>query len=437
MRVRSQNMLTTTEQLGKISALINEDMSQVGAKAWMGISSSSNVVNVEGLVYTAEANFVLKEDYSSYMLWHREYANNNVASGDSIVFRAIAIDGNGIYKGVKEVSLALRDNGELHRKCRTVTAAVSGVPAADGCTIATSLDENDVISVLMGSGISNFRLTPSVPGVGGSSASQGGEQLFPTSSDSKKFILLTRTATGGGAEKLYAATPSCSEPYESCNIIGFQHNAGSQAKHHELYLAEPGKTWPECHRFNLKMGETYAVEFRMPIASKSSGGLDTASTQFVPGSDHIAVGFRKYGTGAVLEEIPVDAFLYPFGNIEQSNFKQRAEFSPAKDVSNVCVALTFSFYSPKAVAGTFNIRDFKVLLTDDKAFHFAKPELGYDPNYGTEDFNPEAERIRQKNSVKAFEMILEVKRKEEKVRTASSIDNGMIILTPNNGIGGI
>jgi len=421
MRIRSQNMLASAEQLGNLSALLNEDLSQMGAKAWMESSLDRDFVLIDNSVYM-NPNSIDNPDFSSYKLWHRTYGDIEERRNDSIVFRVMVMDEDGIYTGVKEVSWALSEDGKIHRRCRTVSAAIADA-IVDDCPNAQSLDDENVIPVLMGSGINEFYLMPSVPGITPGTASES--LLFPSSGSS--FSLVSREVTG----KVKSISTNANANYVT--VFGFANNQdNTAADFNQLLLSHNGNT--ECTELTLAGGEVYAVEFQMHIPY-SSEEIDSISTQLQPGIDHIAVGLRNKETLMPIPNGPVDVQLYPPQSGSADNLVRYAEFSiPNSEVpTNVCVALTFAFYSPLAYGGKLNFQNFKVYRVDSKAFHFPREEWGYGAFYGTED-SQAAELMQHKKDVKAFEMIMEVERKGEKIRTAFTEGSGIVILTPNNGI---
>ncbi len=86
MRVRSQNMLASSEEIGNLSAIIKEDISQMGAKV-LGVSSASNYkFEVREKVYISTTG---TGDSSSYMLWHSPRGDVKKDSLDSLIFRKI------------------------------------------------------------------------------------------------------------------------------------------------------------------------------------------------------------------------------------------------------------------------------------------------------------------------------------------------------------
>jgi hypothetical protein len=378
MRVRSQNMLESAEHLGYLSALINEDISQMGAKAWGENVADDYVIEASDLVYMQHSG--ANPDFSSYELWHSS------DSLDSMVFRRMAFDDNGVFKDVREISWHATKTGKIYRT---------------ECVVGESCSNGDVMQVLMGTGIRMFKLTPSTPGM-----LSGNDTLFKPDG-TPGFGFLPRET---GNENVHSV--NVNSGLSTVKVYDFVQNSAEQdMKFNQVYLTENNS--PACFPFTFEQGETYKIEFQMPIIGNEN---DSLITQFQPGVDHIAVGLRQAVNFAVFLDGPADVYLYPaqFGNASQASVY--AEFSPKTTLGNACIAITFAFYSPLASKGSLHFQNFRVLRKTDETFHFANSDIA------------------QKENVKAFEMILEVERKGEKASTRSDNGNGMVILTPNNGI---
>jgi hypothetical protein len=321
----------------------------------------------------------------------------------------MAFDNDGVFLDVREISWHATEAGEIYRR---------------ECVAGASCLNGDAAPVLMGTGIRKFHLTPSIPGVL-RDAAVSDDTLFKP--DGVPGFGLASRETGNGKARFVRTSTGPN----AVRVYDFAQNPENDMMFNQVYLTAPNSS--ACEPFNFYKGETYKVEFQMPIL----GGDETDSliTQFQPGVDHIAVGFRQAADGSVFLNGPVDALFYPAQSGALNQAKMSAEFSPGANLKNACVALTFAFYSPLAYKGSLHFQSFRVLRKTDEAFHFLKPgDSLYNENYGTEAINPLSERIRQKTRAKAFEMILEVERSSEKTRSSSDDGNGMVILTPNNGV---
>jgi len=423
MRVRSQSMVKTSEEVGKISHLIREDISQMGVKAWGQANSSNsnsgssnsayNVYNVGAdypEIYWSASSTAGAGDSSSYALKH-----NKISDGifyDSIVFRKAAFDNNGRFIGIREISWAANSSTrKLVRRCTTIK----------NCTIAPCGSTNDPAecngtAVVMADSVVNFNITPSEPGT-----VHGNDDVFPEDN----FHLLSNS--NSGAQEL-PNSQIAGNGSKTVSVLGpFAKNSSSPNR---LYLA---KSPSGCEPFSFKEGETYVIEFEMPYS-------DDASTQFVPKRDHLSIGFRN-STGAIIPNAPKDILFYPAQSQAANSLKRRMEFPMSKDINGACVAITIAYYPPNttgtagatdqvnAAEGTLQFSKFKIFRKADETFHFPKG-LGNE-NYGTTN-------AKEKKNAKAFELILEIRNKGEKSGTFSIDENGnkkgMVITTPNNGV---
>jgi prepilin-type N-terminal cleavage/methylation domain-containing protein len=441
MRVRSQNMVKISEIAGKVSSLIKEDISQMGAKEW-GSLKSDNTFQIENV---ADKVYLSATDSSSYSLWHKS------DDFDSILFRRAEFDDKGKFLGVREIAWAVQvPANKLVRRCRTLPlpAAETGATDPDLAVCPRFADIKDAPPVAIADSVVKFRLTPSAPGMPGNNQdtlfgkdAAAGFKLLAR--DPKVDIIngniispenIENTGTGNNART---------------KLSGFSQNpeTGNNNKNHiELYLAVEGETetgWNNCARFKFEKGETYTIKFNMPFSISNSDREGTVasynSTQFLPGRDHLSIGLRKYD-GSTDASLPDDILFFP-PQFENADISRHMEFSVKETTSNnLCVAITLAYYSPQAKSGRLEFSDFKVLRKSDEAFHFSRPGDGdYDANYGAGDPTSPT-RLKDKKNVKAFDLILEIRHRGEKTGTYSGIystdgkEKGMLITTPGNGI---
>jgi len=434
MRVRSQSMVRTSEEVGRVSNLIREDLSQMGAKAWgdQDGSGSYTVSNVGSEIYWSASS--TGGDSSSYALFHR----NGPTTGtfcDSIVFRKADFDNAGRFIGIRQISWAASPNSDktckLVRSCKTIQE----------CTVAPCGDDketavcNETAAVIMDENVTNFNIIPAKPGSAGNAQDvlfEGDFKLIPKNTGTNIVEIASTSISTGGTET---------------TVSNFAQNANKgDPKHNELYLAKStGSTWSDCELLTFVKDETYAIEFKMPLSSNFESDDDEISgTQFVPGRDHLAIGLRKNTSPDAIRppDAPYDILFYPAQSADAAELKRHVEFS-VKDTVKACIAITMAYYSPAACAadgkycgskGKLKFSNFKVFRKADETFHFLKPgDAGYD-DYGTQAITDATERIKQKTNAKAFELILEIESRGEKSGTFSSNGKGMVITTPNNGV---
>jgi len=442
MRVRSQSMVKTSEEVGKVSNLIREDLSQMGVKAWGQANSSSssdnryNIYNVgenNPKIYWDEVN----KDVSSYALYH---SSSSSAFFDRIVFRKADFDQNGCFIGIREIEWeAIASSRKLVRRCATVQRVL---PTGVNCTPVdndATLCPSSASSVTIAENISYFNLIPSKPGKAGNSQ----DTLFGKAAE-PDFGLLE--VNGGNGEPITKNTYD--QDSKTVTLFGFAQNpAGGGTAHNELCLS---KTSGGCESFTFEKDETYVIEFKMPFSEPNvSEELQKAlnSTQFVPSRDHLAIGLRQ--SNNPIQGVN-DILFFPAQSKEAANLKRSLEFTVNETVANAQVFMTIAYYPPNpsgtasnnfnAAKGMLKFSEFKIFRKADETFHFPKGS-GYE-NYGAEvtgTITPA--KIKEKTNAKAFELILEIENKGEKSGTYSiykegtnEVKRGMVITTPNNGV---
>jgi type II secretory pathway pseudopilin PulG len=427
MRIRSQNLLKSSAEIGKLANLITEDISQMGIKAF-GKTTSDGFIKVEphSAVYWDISNTdEEKKDFSSYTLIRKPLA-------DSLVFKKAVFDKNGKFIAVREIALYAKGDS-LFRKCRQVTDKYPDGTNADGesdgdCK-STASNINSADSVLMAINVTNFKLTPSI-------AEQ--EILFNNS-----FGLYYR-------ESGYVRQPgNCQNSGTITKVSGFNSNYAEppdipgNAKY-ELYLGDEVQTnctpqYQNCKVLTFGGQKTYVIEFKMPFNS-----VDDKSTQFQPSIDHLSIGLRTYQGDKV--DVP-DVLFYPPQDATSEDMARHIEFSIKKDKREsitACVAITMAFYSPSANEGVFMFEDFKVFQKAEESINFPKPD---DPDYDISNENygigkvegteqDIKKKVKEKKSVKAFELLVEMAIGTEKRKsgTFSQKGRGIIVATPNNGV---
>lgn len=398
-RVRTQNMLKASEEAANVAAIFRDDVSQMGAKSSKEESGSSStdsfyVANVSQ-IYMDPANMTASlQDSSSFRIV------GNTSSTDSLVFRRMRYDENGHYASIEEVSWYLTDE-KLYRACRVLDKRAGySFSSDDPCS-----EENDPEAVEVASGVEKFYVEPAEPGITDLST----VQLLPSTDTSvHNFRLVSRTASTSWK------VVTVSLPSTSVSISGFGANydfdnskvdeTGGMAS--QVFVAQPNGnagTWQTlCEQVTLEKDCNYEISFNMPYS-------ENASRMFVPGRDHLSVGFRKVSNGEKTSYI--DDFLFYPPVSAASNGTRSMRFTVPDKIENVCLAFTFVSYSPVAASGTLYIGDLTL-----KKIAFA--------NYTFDDYVPNG---RNKQDVKAFRLHLTIKRGGETGEAT------LVVPTPANG----
>ena len=453
MRVRTQSMTKATEEVNRIAEIIKEDLSQMGAKAWINSDNQGNYAAqpTEQRAYID----IVSGDSSSFELWHRTQLPKG---NDSIQFRKISYDPDGKYIGTRLISWALSSDRILRRRCVTLHSSTSlSDPEIGSCPHANDVNASSVVPVIMAEDVQAFVFYPSKPledpiGKGADKSSWGGE--LTAGSPNPTFSLISRATSGnyyatGITQPASGTNTAILNGSSPCDVgrLCFEKNNPStnQMKQHQVFVAGPGASGGNignCESFSFKKNETYAIKFKTPMNYMKAGNElvpDSMMSLFQPGVDHMAVGFRS-SNGDPISLMPTDFMFYPpQKNVEDdiSKTNQYFEFSVPNDVSNACVAFTFAFYSGPVNGdfgphkGKLRIKDFELLHKKDGTYKFERTN----PDYATStDSDPTYEH---KKNVKAFELILEVSKRNEVGSTRRQAENeyiGYVIPVPNNGI---
>jgi prepilin-type N-terminal cleavage/methylation domain-containing protein len=452
MRVRSQNMIKTAEEVGKIANLISEDVSQMGAKAWGYKDASGNYIfdNASGVSDASEkakqANYVYmsasSNDSSSFRIFRGE-------KFDTLVFRKAEFGTNGDFDGVREITWGVSEKGELFRACRTIAGKESDV----------CLEKDTPDTVTIADNIRRFSIYLSAPGTPSATGSPANNIQsdtvfpFPSPNTNPYSFTLVRNNNSENRTNIRQArvTPGANN---TVAVNNFSANPASESqpvnRFSEVYLAPTSGTQvSDCIDVPIRAGETYVVEFNMPFPAATKN--DSSSNQFLPGMDHIAVGLRDSDGNSIDPGISPDILLYAPQSKEAESKPRYAEFT-ANDkldrskTNKVCVALTFAFYSPEAYRGTLYFKDFKIFKKHTGAYHFVRNDGVYYENEFARNYAAEAkegspvdykERLTHKKNVKAIELLLEIDRNGEVAGTYSKGSaegsTGISIPVPNNG----
>jgi type II secretory pathway pseudopilin PulG len=396
MRVRSQNMLASAEEGGRVSALLKEDISQMGTKSWVRSSSSGQAFKTADKVYLGLTD--TPKDSSSYIL------TKPVAGFDSIYFRKAFYSNDGDCRAIMGISWYVRDS-TLMRKC--VTIADTECTGTGGTITAAECPD----TVEMSRNVAEFRLLPSTPGRPASASAAS--QDFP-SSGSTSFNI-TSVTEGNVIAGHVAGSGS------KYTLSGFRINSSSSTNplHSEFYLAAANET--NCKQFTFEKGEIYSIEFFLKCESDKCVDINATPLEeynkmvmFQPGKDHLSVGLRDPAKkdGARINPAIPDFLFYPPQGTE-ANKVRHFDFSVPQNTT-ACVGITAAFYS-NANEGHLDLENFRVYKKTENVYHF---------NHSSSSNNPVPPN---KASVKAFELTLGITKKREINRTIT------VIPVPNNG----
>lgn len=410
-RVRTTNMLKAGDVAERTAAMFLDDVSQMGVKSFKESGDASNPDRVQNsdVVYIAPAGS--PADSSSFIL----VKNTN---GDNLVVNRVRYDMNGKFEAVEQVNWFMRDS-VVYRSCKTLLFA-SGATSPEDCPASNSPE------VVIAEHVGTFEIIPAQPSIVGD-ASETAEKksivLPEVSSGSviREFRLVPRydmSSMGDGAEFI-PLTFVPSDGGVSQELSGFVSNYDKTThspittgkKAHQVFVSKAntgvlvadGGYWKTlCSKVTLDSASEYEISFKVPYSEDNS-------RLFCPGRDHASVGFRDL-EGNVVGGLSDFLFYTPATNAEPQLRSFR--FGVNHTVKDVCMAFTFSSYSP-ATGGKVIIND--LLLRKVASSNY---------NFDDASYNPETT---DKQNVKAFKLNLVVKQGGE------SSEISQIVPTPSNG----
>lgn len=433
-RVRTDNMIRATQEAENVAMLFKEDISEMGAKssresgdaalgAEYGVKFSSVNVNV----YMDPNNTDdTKKDSSSFTI-----STTNGLS--DITFRRLRYDENGYYQAVEEIRWFV-ENSILKRSCKILDKKASvTIGENDPCSYGANATPTPVE---MASGIDSFYVVPATPGVVGA-----GQQIFPPGNTSE-FRLIPRfgtmqyatftTANSGG--QLYGGGSSVvvSNFASNYNVATEEIFDAPNQKLNQAFaiknetMAGEGGAPPEwttaCSSYGdltLDANHVYEISFNIPYP-----GDEDKSLVFVPGMDHMSVGFRSISTGDFPRQNGkklIDDFLFFPPLDSRGNGVRSMRFTVPQQISNVCLAFTFALYSPVVSEGKITIQDLKVTKVATSSYTFDNPP-----------FDTETHKAEKKN-IKALQLLLRVSRGKKNGGSGETGKVLIVIPIPSNG----
>jgi len=403
-RVRTQSMLKASEVAENVATLFKQDVAQTGAKSSVEAGSADGGDNfsvVNENVYMDPEN----DDLSSFDITQDEDNSN-------LKVRRIHYDEQGHFVAVEEVNWFVED-GILKRSC----LVLDGAESPDECgTTAVTVD--------IASNVSQFNVTAASPGV-----SAGSEQVFPPCSGgscSDEFRLVPRSGEEGyvnlkvsnaGVENQGGTVVDVSNFYSNYDISknGGQIASKTDWKVNQVFAIknETGNAaWKtQCTSYGkipLEKDQEYELSFEVPYNSDPIN-------YFVPGQDHMSVGFRDIDTGDKpldqgKKQILVDDFLFFPPVSATGGGKRSMRFSVKEPKDNVCIAFTFACFSPLVSQGSVSISNLKLTKIASSNYKF----LGEVP-------------LADRRNVKALKLDLKV------LRNGESGTVSLIVPIPSNG----
>lgn len=342
-RVRTENMIKSASTASSLSALLSEDLAQMGSKTALG----DGTYHFYNEAYNDPAS-----DSSSYVL---------NSARDSITFKKVVNGTDGSALFLQEIGWYLH-RGAIYRTCRTVTKLGEPDPPED-CPL---LSGDEAISpVLMAENIEEFSLRPGrrLQDASSCPSTDFSEGCFKFGS---VYSLASRSSTG--------ITPVILRPIDgttSISVSGFHSNFESASNYYsQIYLLNgtvDNPIWGDCSEFSFKSNITYGVSFSLQVESDVSNV--NYMRNFMAEYDHVSVGFRTKD-GDAIPGIQ-DHMVYPAqGNTDSDRY---FEFSFPTDVTGACLVFTFAFYSKYAADGSLAVSGISVFPRDEAGYDFDSP----------------------------------------------------------------
>ena len=429
-RVRTDNMIRATQEAENVGMLFKEDAAQLGAKssrelgdAALGAGYGNQFSAVNPNVYMDPNN--LDED-------KKDSSSFSITSADGmsdVKFRRLRYDENGYYEAVEEIRWFV-ENNVLKRSCKLLAKKAGLVVANDDP--CSDVGGNDKTPVEMATSVDSFYVIPATPGVTDETTQQifppnnaTQFRLIPRTDDIKLAVFRTENAAGqenGGGTSVVIKNfvsnfnVSTEEVFDSPNQ---KINQAFAVKNED----DPAAVWSNmCSSYGnltFEPNQVYEISFNVPYP-----GDDDKSLVFVPGKDHMSVGFRVIGTGDYPRQNGkklIDDFLFFPPLDSRGNGVRSMRFSVPQQVSNVCLAFTFACYSPLVSQGKITIENLRVNKVATATYTFDDPP-----------FNAEANKTLKQN-VKALQLLLKVSRGK---KNGGSGETGRVLIAvpiPSNG----
>ena len=412
-RIRTDNMIKATQEAENVAMLFKQDLEQMGAK----ISKESNGAAGASDVFSTSAdaqNVYMNADDPD----NPDLSSYNLTVGtedDELTFRRFRYNEDGQFVAVEEIGWFVV-NKTLKRYCRTI----SGTADADVCPSADDVDAAKAGAVDMATEVSNFRITPAMPGVKSTEISQ----VFPHCTSTPCTDEFRLVARDGGVFVAPAITSD--ESHQTVMLSGLANNydnennqiiSGTYSKN-ELYAIENvdgADSWmtrcsEENNHFTLYANAEYEISFNLT-------DNDDNGRMFVPETDHMAVGFR---TQAGAKPAGIDDFIFFPPSSATSSGIRKMQFTVPNTIENVCLAFTFACFSPVVSSGVLTISELKLKKVETANYSF---------NYAdSKEFS-----IQNKERVTAFRLELQVSRGAKNGKSGETGAVNIVIPTPSNG----
>ena len=434
--VRTDNMIKASQEAENVGMLLKDDIAQMGAKSSLEMTGAGSndifdVSHVSAIYMDPDNAIDLKKDSSSYRIVNNATTGNT----DSLVFRRLRYDTLGHYEAIEEVAWFLTTaNGSttLNRQCVILdkTASVDDEPCAPKGTDGGSMSD---YVMQMATDVKEFVALPGIPLVRSdvTNLDYRDEKMFPPA-EATAFKLYPRygeanlniiSVTPGGNSVTVSGFVS---NYDMTNEVPIEttpllqqvialKNETSESDSWAASCSESG------NNFTFAPNEEYELSFKVPFPSAGTNSVNEMQ-MFVPGRDHMSVGFVHFDgkKDAKLK----DFMFYPPSSSEGTNVERVMRFTVPDSVKNVCMAFSFSIFSPVVAKGTLTIKDLRLKRLASTNYTFGKDK-----------FHNTVTNIKEvdKKNVKAFQITLSIKRGAKAGGSGETGSVTLVVPAPSNG----
>lgn len=402
-RIRTDNMIKSTHEAEELASLLKADVQQTGAKH----SKESTVPGNNDSFESHGVNVYMDPgtDLSSFRI------DPVSGSYDNLTIRYLRYDEQGHYQATEQVEWTVdATNKVLKRNCTLLDKLGSYNPKRDPCSAG---------AIEMATGVEKFKVYPAIPSIrSNADANHQNEQLFPPVGVDVFKLIARVDAPNIPALKYLSGGGS------GVSMRGFARNYDDengvindeQVKKNELYVASnsDGATdFTSCQQITLEAGIEYEISFGLAYPNDETD----AAQLFVPGRDHMAVGFRRTDGHSIAG---LNDFLFYPPTSTTSQGKRTMQFTVPHNIENVCMMFTFSTYSPLAGNGTVTISNLKLT-------RIAGANYVFDPAIAIPTID--------KKNVKALKLELEVGRGGKNGQAGETGHIDIVVPIPSNGVG--
>lgn len=441
-RIRTDNMIKATQEAENVGTIFKTDVEQLGTKSSKEAGNAAGGANfgdsfgeLHSSVYIDPDNPDSdSRDSSSFLLSQEENGFSN------FTFRRLRYDELGHYEATEEIHWYVQ-NKVLKRTCKLIEKK-SGLIVADD-EVCVDVGRNPT-PVDMATGIESFNVVAATPSVKTDKVQvfpcqnmMGSECAIPVND----FRLVSHQSEGSYISLRITNTSGIlNEGGTGAVLSNFHSNYDTET---ETVVSEPSRKYSQAFavkdettgetnwknlcssygRLTLEPNQEYEISFNVAFPNSEKD----RSLLFVPGKDHMSVGFRNIATGdypraANGDKLVDDFMFFPPLSVHGSG-KRVMRFHVRQKADNVCMAFTFACFTPLVSQGSVTIKNLKLnkVATSDYKF---PPEVP--------TFEPEINKAEKKN-VKAFKFDLQVSRGAKNGGKGETGHVSLIIPTPSNG----